>query len=242
MFLFSGGQTWVSAHVSVLFCHAVIEPQNRRHWWYFCFLIINAWVAFLLPQQIKEDWVRRRGPDQLSRQPFSLSSPSDTPQKSGHYQRLKKAVLFYFTVNFHYSLFPQLLTLYSIWHYPFHLSIFFCPLTKIHTTTLFQFVMPYPNCIVDSHPPTLILFFSTCDFLFWQKPPCKNSSWDTVSEIHSAVSENKAGFPNPVFSDETFFPKQNKTTKINDYSACLKIHSLLWFLIKLQMWVLQHQH
>lgn len=41
MFLFSGGQTWVSAHVSVLFCNAVIEPQNRRHWWYFCFLIIN---------------------------------------------------------------------------------------------------------------------------------------------------------------------------------------------------------
>lgn len=84
---------------------------------------------------------------------------------------------FYFIVNFHYSLsFPQMLTLYSIWHYPFHLSIFFCPLTKIHTTTLFQFVMPYPNCIVHSHPPTLILFFSTCDFLFWQKPPCKNSS------------------------------------------------------------------
>lgn len=64
-----------------------------------------------------------RGQINYPRQPFPLSSPSDTPEKSGPYQRLKGPSAsqagyfppFCFTVTFHCSFsFPQLLSLYPV--------------------------------------------------------------------------------------------------------------------------------
>lgn len=74
-----------------------------------------------------------RGQINYPNQPFPLSSPSDTPEKSGPYQRLKGPsasqasyfLPFYFTVTFHCSFsFPQPLSFYPISLCPFHLFFF----------------------------------------------------------------------------------------------------------------------
>lgn len=69
-----------------------------------------------------------RGQINYLRQPFPLSSASDTPEKSGPYQRLQGPSAsqashfppFYFTITFQFSFsFPKLLSLYPVSLYPF---------------------------------------------------------------------------------------------------------------------------
>lgn len=74
-----------------------------------------------------------RGQINYPRQPFPLSSASDTPEKSGPYQRLQGPSAsqashfppFYFTITLQFSFsFPKLLSLYPVSLYPVSLDPF----------------------------------------------------------------------------------------------------------------------
>lgn len=110
------------------------QGSNQKDFFFFVpwFLTHEKQSAFCSRSKRAES--DARGQINYPRQPFPLSSPSDTPEKSGPYQRQKGPSAsqvsyfppFYFTVTFHCSFsFPQLLSLYPISLYPFHPSFLY---------------------------------------------------------------------------------------------------------------------
>lgn len=136
--------------------------QTRRWWGDF------SSVPFFTHEKHSSFLIRSKGaaPDargqiNYPRRPFPLSSPPDTTEKSGPYQRPKGPSAsqpsyfppFYFTLTFHCSFsFPRLLSLSPISLYPFHAiflhsSLSFNPTSHItHFITSFNltFFCPYP--------------------------------------------------------------------------------------------------
>lgn len=141
----SMGQTRVLAHLSVLFFHIIIKATIKQHR-FFCSLIFNPWETFFLPHQIKEGWVGRQGPDQLSRAAIStvlsfwhtrkICSLSKAEGAISQPSKLFSSILLYWYLPLLIFFSPAIIPLpYSTLSLPSSFPLFPQPLIQLHTNT-----------------------------------------------------------------------------------------------------------
>lgn len=132
-----------------------------------------------------------RGHINYPKQPFPLSSPSDTPENLGpikgqrDHQPAKQAIFLHFTyLPLLIFLFPTIILS----------PIVSCSLIKIHTVTQFQLALPVLS--IFYYNTNVIFLCYNPHFVhlqqFWRMSPFNNSRWKKVSENHTAVWKKKS--------------------------------------------------
>lgn len=140
------GQTWVFAHLPILSFHIIIKASTKQHWFFFCSLIFNPWETFFPPQQIKEGWVGRQGPDQLSQAAIStvlsvwhtrkIWALSKAEGAISQPSELFSSILLYYYLPLLIFFSPAIIPLpcFTL-SFPSSIPLFSQPLIRLHTTT-----------------------------------------------------------------------------------------------------------
>lgn len=165
----------------------------------FCSLVLTHGKHSSFLSRSKRSESDARGQINYPRQPFPLSSPSDTPEKSGPYQRLKGPSAsqanyfppFYFTLpSTAHFLFPS--------YYPF--SVFNFIFSIYLSSRLSSFNPMSQHYLVSSchSTPFPLLTIKVLSFpldFFFNPHFLTHDIFPLITQIHTAGEENKIGKP-----------------------------------------------